>query len=271
MYQEESIYNLLPKKVILPEKERMYRSMYPHWIAPTASTFILKNTSYPNVANMGGEIQYPRGAHPIKGGWRTFGLPNGGYKQQPSNFYKKGHQYKILPPSERVRADNEVRKPPIITVRDKPIMGLKTEKDFVKANAVENIMMHTRKKQVEKETDLDYYLKKKNYGKVPKYINRAKSASIREVNDKAEIYRRNQNYKNSLKKELNQNEVEIIREGLKKKLDSLYAEYGKISHRRRFDTLTTKNYKEELEAKIDEVEHDLEKVTGDKVIVDYTK
>ena len=32
-----------------------------------------------------------------------------------------------------------------------------SQKDYVKANAVENIMMHPRKRQVAKDTDLDYY------------------------------------------------------------------------------------------------------------------
>ena len=43
MYQTESIYNLLPSQKIGIEKEKMYHSKYPHWIAPTASTFILGN------------------------------------------------------------------------------------------------------------------------------------------------------------------------------------------------------------------------------------
>ena len=91
MYQEESIYNLIPKEKILPQKEPTYHSYFPHWLAPTASTFILSNTSYPNVANMNGDPVFPRGAHPIKGEWRSIGKPLGGYKQDPQNFYKKGY------------------------------------------------------------------------------------------------------------------------------------------------------------------------------------
>ena len=241
MYQEESIYNILPNEKIFPEKERMYKSMYPYWIAPTASTFILKNTSYPNVANMGGAVEYPRGAHPIKGSWRTFGLPKGGYKQPPEQFYKKGHQYKIIPPPERCRTTNEIRKPDVVTVNEKPIMGLKSQKNYVKANAVENIMMQPRKRQVSKDTDLDYYLNKKTYGKVPKYIVRAKSAAAREVKDRAEVKRRNDKYNQGLRNELAEDEINTLREGLQKKLEQLYLEYGRISHKRRFDSLVSKN------------------------------
>ena len=125
MYQEESIYNLIPKEKILPQKDPTYHSYFPHWLAPTASTFILSNTSSPNVANMNGDPVFPRGAHPIKGEWRSIGKPLGGYKQDPQNFYKKGHQYKTLPPKERTRSMAEIRKPPIPSLADKPIMGLK--------------------------------------------------------------------------------------------------------------------------------------------------
>ena len=97
MYQEESIYNLLPKEKIEMEKQPLYRSLYPPQIAPTASTFGLKTSSFPNVANINGEYMYPRGAHPLKGQFSTFGKPNGFNKADPNNFIKKGHQYKTLP------------------------------------------------------------------------------------------------------------------------------------------------------------------------------
>jgi len=80
MYQEESIYNLLPKEKVELEKQALYRSLYPPNIAPTASTFILKNTSFPNIANINGEFSFPRGAHPIRGLYSTFGKPDGIFK-----------------------------------------------------------------------------------------------------------------------------------------------------------------------------------------------
>ena len=149
MFQEESIYNLLPAKNILPSKERIYHSKYPAWIAPTASTFILQNTSYPGVANTGGSLRYPRGAHPIYGNWRSMGLPRGGYKINPEKFYKKNHQYKILPPPvEKIKLDNEIKKPAIVTVKEKPIMGLKSQKNYVTSNAIDNILMEPRKRKI---------------------------------------------------------------------------------------------------------------------------
>jgi hypothetical protein len=102
MYQQESIYNLIPKEKIEPPKTVRHRSQYPHSIAPTATTFGLKTTSYPNVANLNGDFQLPRGAHPTQGNFSTFGKPNGFNKADPNNFIKKGHQYKIQPPRKHL-------------------------------------------------------------------------------------------------------------------------------------------------------------------------
>ncbi len=43
--EEESIYNLIPKEYIPPPKEKMYKSHYPHDLAPTGSTLINHTTS----------------------------------------------------------------------------------------------------------------------------------------------------------------------------------------------------------------------------------
>ena len=85
MYQEESIYNLLPKEKIEMEKQPLYRSLYPPQIAPSSSTFGLKTSSYPGVANINGEYMYPRGAHPLKGNFSTFGKPNGKLNTNKNN------------------------------------------------------------------------------------------------------------------------------------------------------------------------------------------
>ena len=78
-------------------------------------------------------------------------------------------------------------------------------------------------------------------------------------------------YERSKRKEIDNDELGQLREGLEKKLKELRYEYGKISHRRKFDTLVTKNYKEKLEKEIEQVEKDLELVNNDKVVVDMTK
>ena len=53
---EESIYNLIPKEYIPPQKEKIYKSKYPKNLPPTGSTFTNHTTSRPNVANLNGDF-----------------------------------------------------------------------------------------------------------------------------------------------------------------------------------------------------------------------
>jgi hypothetical protein len=237
MYQEESIYNLIPKEKIQPIKEPLYRSKFPPTLAPTASTFCLKNSSYPNVANMNGEISLPRGAHPISGTWRTFGLPEGLNKINPANYIKKGHQYKTLPPPERVRGNSEIKKPAIPTLKDKPIMGLKSDKNFITANAVDVILMAPKKRKTEEFN----YLNKKSYGKVPEYISKLKEEVEKEYKTIREMQLRTEEEEAKKKRALNENEVEMLREGLTKKLEQLKISYAGLTHKSHPDTLVMKN------------------------------
>ena len=56
MYQQESIYNLVPKGKIIPGKGASYHSRYPANTFPTASTFIPNNSSFPGTVNCNGDI-----------------------------------------------------------------------------------------------------------------------------------------------------------------------------------------------------------------------
>jgi hypothetical protein len=236
MFQEESIYNLIPKEKIEPIKERMYKSKHAPWVAPTASTFILKNTSFPNVANVNGGETLPRGAHPVKGSWTTFGRPLGGYKPNPETFIKKGHQYKLLPIPERVRSNSEIKKPSVPTIKDKPIMGLKSDKNYITANAVDVILMAPKKKTVEKFD----YLNKRNFGKVPEYLSKLKSEVENEYKTIREMQLRTEEEEAKKKKVLAEDEINMIQEGLKKKLEQIKVSYGKITHKQVFDTMVAK-------------------------------
>jgi hypothetical protein len=74
-----------------------------------------------------------------------------------------------------------------------------------------------------------------------------------------------------MRKVLDNNELQLLREGLVKKLDELEKKYGRISHRNKFDTLVSKNYKENLEREMDQVKKDLDSINKDIVTVDMTK
>ena len=232
MLQEESIYNLVPKMKIVPGRGASYRSRYPPDIAPTASTFILQNSSFPGVANMSGEYKFPRGAHPILRNSATFGLPLGGYSPDPLNFHKKGETHKIYPPTEKLHTYSDIKKPAVPTVNDAPIFGLKTEKNFIIANAVDNILMQPKKRNFSIENPFHKY-----YGKVPDYIKKYRLNHENELNDIKEMRRRHQEEEDAKQRLLTEAEVSMLREGLKKKWEYYNNKYTGLTHKKVYDNL----------------------------------
>jgi hypothetical protein len=102
--QEESIYNLIPKEEPLKVKEKMYKSKYSPEIPPTYSTFCLKTTSMPGVANVPGDFQLPCGPHKQDAMNGTFGLPKGAAKPDVARFTKKGTGTMKLPEGNDILA-----------------------------------------------------------------------------------------------------------------------------------------------------------------------
>ena len=232
MLQQESIYNLVQKAKVIPGKAASYTSKYPPTIAPTASTFILGNSSFPGVANCSGEYKFPRGAHPIYRSSATFGLPEGGYSPDPHNFHKKGETHKIYPPTEKLHTLSEIKKPPVPLVSEPPIFGLKTEKNFIIANAVDNILMQPKVRAP--SVDQPFH---KSYGKVPNYIKKYKLNHENELNDIKEMRRRHQEEEDAKQRLLTEAEVAELREGLKKKWEMYNHRYTGLTHKKMYDNL----------------------------------
>jgi len=87
---EESIFNLIPKEAYVPPKQPRHKSKHNPKTEPTASTFALRTTSKPRVANMSGNIVEAGGQHTNKAGMATMGLPKGTAKPNSSQFRLKG-------------------------------------------------------------------------------------------------------------------------------------------------------------------------------------
>lgn len=131
----------------------------------------------------------------------------------------------------------DVRKPAVPKLDEKPIMGLKSDKNFVHANAVDVILMQSKKRIKESEN----FLSKKDFGKLPNYILKKKQQVQDEYNRLREIEQQNEADEAALKKKLSDDELNALREGLKKKLLMLKQSYGKITHKTIFDTIVSKN------------------------------
>jgi len=61
--------------------------------------------------------------------------------------------------------DCSYKKDPVPTVKDKPVLGLRSNKNFIVTNAVENIL--SVPKAPKSDTN---WIEKKDYGKVPDYL-----------------------------------------------------------------------------------------------------
>jgi hypothetical protein len=139
--QDESIYALIPAKQVAREKPPMYKSQYKPVQAPTKA-----------YGMMGREVGKPDPSKFMKAGEKTKGqIP------QPQAFTRKA-------------SNSQSRKAGVPTRDERPIYGLKTSKNYVTANAVENILQAPKRVPT---TDVRY-TSKADYGDVPEYLKRIK-------------------------------------------------------------------------------------------------
>jgi hypothetical protein len=90
-------------------------------------------------------------------------------KPETTGFRKKGTGNPVLPEATQLGKfmyADDVKRAPVPKKDEKPIMGLVSDKNYIVANAVENILAAPK---LPLNTDKDF-LKKKNFGKVPQYI-----------------------------------------------------------------------------------------------------
>ena len=233
MLQQESIYNLIPPKKLIPSRSALHISRYPYDIAPTASTFILNGSSFPGISNCRGDYKLPQGGHQALGKSATFGLPIGAYAPDPKKFHKKGETFKILPPIQKLHQDCKIKKPPIPSINERPIQGIKSNKNFILSNAVDNILMKPKKFRNNSCEDIHH----KYYGKIPDYLKKFRLEKENEINNVKELDRKMKEEEEAKRKVLTKEEVQQLREGLTKKWQAYNFRYGNITHKKLFDNL----------------------------------
>ena len=156
----ESIFNLIPEPFLPDPKQPMYRSKFPGSVAG---------------------MRKPAA---------TMGVPH--TVVDSNQFLKKGSsaEHKVSAP-EAVgvqRRDTSHVKAPVPKRDEKPVMGLISQKNFVTANAVDNILS-VPKKDTRQGVN---YLQKQDYGKVPGYLTRVKEQIKDEYGMIEEMQQRNQ-------------------------------------------------------------------------------
>lgn len=236
---EESIYNLIPKTQEKTPKAERHRSKF-HSIVTDEQKHNKKENKTMGPAKV-----------PLN---------------DPENFLKKRSKLPQLP--EKAEFDYGIeRRPPVPRHTEKPIMGVKSNKNFITTNAVENILSVPKKPaanfadtRIGKTHPLEpsglapKYVNKKAYGKTPVYLKKRKD----EVEQAQQAY--DDYVQDSLKrgamKCLSEPQRQNILAGLKSNWEEIHHQYQGLSVVT--DTAPKKNRKERMEAEMDQLEKDIE-------------
>lgn len=101
------------------------------------------------------------------------------------------------------------------------------------------------------------YLKKKNYGKTPNYLQKIKN----EIEDEYQLVKEMQieedNEREKQKFLLPDKERQELIDALKKKWEIVHKEYQEITHIQKIDTIGKKNKKEKCEHELQQLEKDI--------------
>ncbi|KAJ0395085.1 hypothetical protein ATCC90586_001736 [Pythium insidiosum] len=264
--REECIFNLIPKVVVQPAKPERYRSKHDPTVDPTGSTFGLHGKTRLIGSNVGDDTTVAR-----KAGSKTIGrVPE---KPDPSRFTKKGERCSttVDPSKKPTKFDYDgPKRAPVVKREDKPIMGLKSSKNYVTANAVEAILaVPGSRARVKNEPP--QYAKKDDYGKVPKYLSQVKDEIERENEMIEEFVRQN---RDMLEEEeggrvepMDERERKQLVDALKAKWDHTNSKYQKLCHNVVFDTLGKVRRKETFEKELATLEKDIELLEKGNVVV----
>lgn len=192
-------------------------------MAPTASTFGLKTTSKPVCANLSGKYNLEGGAHSHQAAGATMGAARGALRPDATTFRKKGTGNPVLINKKEVTKIQRPgeKKADVPKRGEKPIHGLVSDKNFIVANAVENILA-APKLPARPEQD---FLKKRTYGKVPKYVTKIKQEIDDEYNLVREMQIEEQNERDRQRMLMPEDERQELIAALKKKWDSLMADF----------------------------------------------
>lgn len=155
---------------------------------------------------------------------------------------------------------------------DRPVMGLKSSKDFVTANAVETILA-VPGHRAKRATDRPQYTKKVDYGKVPAYLDEVKREIQRENDMIDEFVRENQQLQQDEGEQVDpiseEERLELI-DALKAKWDHVNKNYQKIVHNVIFDTQGKVRRKETYENQLTQIEKDIETLQRGRILIART-
>lgn len=269
----ESIYSIIPPKPVLVEKPPMHRSKHHGLKPPSCSTFHTQGSTMPALSNLTG-LSDEKPVEDLSA--RSFGPQPGSARNHPANYMRKASKTEKVATLEEVkRTKPDLLKPtnlaprhkPAVPRRDeKPIFNLVTSKNFIVANAVDNILA-TPRKPTDGTKD---YLHKEDYGKTPKYLAHIKQDIQDEFNYIRELQQQREDMRRSLVQPLQEGERENLIEGLKARWEQANQEYQATTHLTKLDTIGKIKRKGQYEADLSQIEKDIEKLNRKNILVDST-
>lgn len=276
---EESIYKAVPKEIAPPVKPPRHKSVHNPKLPPTSSTFGLAQTGKPGVQNMAGKNdENSSSAHDYVKPHAVMGPPLGTSKLDPTKFSmdESKRKPKVQSAAEVRKNNPELLKPTTLKTKlkpgvptqdDKPVMNLASDKNFIVANAVE-VILAAPKKAGEKEVD---WKAKKDYGEVPKYINKIKKDISDEYDYIQAIHQEEEESRSNKIQCMSQEKKEELIEGLKAKWEQTNRDYQATTHLTKLDTINKVKRKEQNEAELAQLEKYIQKLTKSSIYVDPTK
>lgn len=270
---EESIYNLIPKPEEIIERPPRYVSRHNPTGAVYNTTFGVKGTTQVIGAAVGLEHKTRgTGQHSSVGEARTFGTVRN-VRPDPKSFTKKGS--KMTMPEKSTKGfrydDQNPRKAAVPGRGDRPVMGLQSTKNFITANAVEAILA-VPGNRARQEIEPPVYRKKVDYGKVPAYLGQVKDEIQREnemISEYVKAQTNNMQEDEQKEEQFDEEERVALVAALKNKWDSVNANYQKMCHMVKLDTIGKVRRKERMEAELEQLEKDIEKLNRSVLIRDY--
>jgi hypothetical protein len=249
MYGNESIYNLVtvdysgrtasPKRKVDIKNNRKSQEL-------TGSTFGCHGTT-----------RLPGAGRIIKEEGKYFGL-NPALSRGISPLLKREQQAEMRTKGSFKYKDQQKEQVP--DRRERPVMGIKTTKNFITANAVEAILQVPK---VVENVELNY-MKKEDFGKVPSYLAEVKEEIARE-NEMIDKYVKEQmgqiDAEPDTYDEISDEERMALISALKDKWDDANRKYQKGTHLTELDTAGQIRRKEQMEAQMTELENDIEKLS----------
>lgn len=266
---EESIYNLIPMPPQVIERPPMYRSKHNAKLPPSYSTFGVSGTSKMQSNCDGGDDQLDVAGskHKARKSAGTMGKPMG--EVQPQRFLKRGNGNPTLPVPgkfERKMITGAEKRPAVPKQADKPVMGLMTEKNFVVANAVDNILAAPRKNPPVATIKEGAVAQHSAYGKTPKYLQKTKQKLAEEQQLVAEYHKRAEEQAGGQRmREMTTAEREEMVSRLKQKWENTHKQYLAMTFS--LDTITKVQRKEALEAELEQLEKAIAKMSKKLIYV----